>query len=796
MATRMRHVWLIVAIFSVVMADDTLSPSPAPTVDDDSPWDPLGWGTPPIDFYGDCPLEDCPGWLKTIVDSVVFKWFGFILLVCFGFPLVTLGISLKLVDVVLRVHVLFKRCIRRNQLAKGKLIIDGCVTIYGNPWRYYSSYWFGIGTALDSPTRILAKHLHYDKFVELKRKVTELSFVPNIKKNGHGVCYLCELLVNVSIPEGIDEISESSFWGCTGLLNVKFPKSLKKIDNGAFKECTSVESLDLSHTLLESIGGSAFEKCSALKSLRLNSVVKPPGTNAFQGCFKLAPSTIYNEDSGCDATPDIFTYLQWKSSPLLSNCIDNNISALEAILNENPQVLLERGGGSNESALQYAFNSPCLTKLIVLKIPDATIDSKTYVEYAKEVNAPQLTTNMLELITLDELKACGGTNADIQAAVDDKKATMNELIAAMGNIVDYAARENATVLQTKMFGELKIADVSAAKVTFGELKAFCGDQAKRLGDLISVVMNKYKTLDFRRYEPFEQVSDITVKEQRPPPSALKIEEQVKFQLSNASWYEEEFQAAMNKIANFFNRARTCQEICEHYGIDNTDGRWSKELRAEAYNLDVNTDEVVRAKFGPPKGFPRALEKMKQGKTLRDLNRVTLEFEDPLLMALCFEVLNKKYNIHGLKNKYLQETFKEPPNLHMNLDIKDGWLCEVQMLFRDILLVKKELHKFYDVNRADGPFVVAGKLFKSEKEGQERTYKSAEMKKVVKAKDSEIAELKNKVISQSSKIKRLEKTIKEKGGETAANPLHRDMEKEEKEEKEEGEGKGYGNLEIV
>ncbi|GMH92675.1 hypothetical protein TrVE_jg10882 [Triparma verrucosa] len=104
--------------------------------------------------------------------------------------------------------------------------------------------------------------------------------------------------------------------------------------------------------------------------------------------------------------------------------------------------------------------------------------------------------------------------------------------------------------------------------------------------------------------------------------------------------------------------------------------------------------------------------MSQGKTLRDLNRDTFEFEDPLLMALCFEVLNKKYNIHGLKNKYLQETFKEPPNLHMNLDIKDGWLCEVQMLFRDILLIKKELHNFYDVNRADGPFVVAGKLFKS------------------------------------------------------------------------------------
>ena len=59
----------------------------------------------------------------------------------------------------------------------------------------------------------------------------------------------------------------------------------------------------------------------------------------------------------------------------------------------------------------------------------------------------------------------------------------------MANIVDFTAREKATELQTKMFGELKAAAVDDAQVTFDELKAFCGDQAKRLGDLIAVVMN-------------------------------------------------------------------------------------------------------------------------------------------------------------------------------------------------------------------------------------------------------------------------------------------------------------------
>ncbi|GMI15416.1 hypothetical protein TrVE_jg5282 [Triparma verrucosa] len=424
----------------------------------------------------------------------------------------------------------------------------------------------------------------------------------------------------------------------------------------------------------------------------------------FGNCSKLVPSDIDVSDSNA-----VVTYL--RAQPLAQACIKGDIPALKAILGDNVAALFKLQY-CRETPFLLTFDKPLCVKFIIQTFPAARIGSKSPLEYAKEMKAPQLTIDMLEFLTADEMKVCGDTEAEIKAAIEEKKATLSNNKSAMANIVDFTAREKATELQTKMFGELKAAAVNDAQVTFDELKAFCGDQAKRLGDLIAVVMNKYKTTDPRRYEPFEQVKDIAVKEQVPPPATLPLPEQVEFQLANATWYEEGFQAAMKEVAAVFNEAKTCEEICEHYDIDNSGGKWSKELRAEVFNLDLRTNQVVRAKFGPPKGFPRALEKMSQGKTLRDLNRVTFEFEDPLLMALCFEVLNKKYNIHGLKNKYLQETFKEPPNLHMNLDIKDGWLCEVQMLFRDILLIKKELHKFYDVNRADGPFVVAGKLFKS------------------------------------------------------------------------------------
>jgi hypothetical protein len=41
---------------------------------------------------------------------------------------------------------------------------------------------------------------------------------------------------------------------------------------------------------------------------------------------------------------------------------------------------------------------------------------------------------------------------------------------------------------------------------------------------------------------------------------------------------------------------------------------------------------------------------------------------------------------------------------------DGWVAEIQLLFKDILEIKKELHNFYDVTRAEGPLVVAKPVF--------------------------------------------------------------------------------------
>ncbi|GMH80145.1 hypothetical protein TrST_g12158 [Triparma strigata] len=372
-----------------------------------------------------------------------------------------------------------------------------------------------------------------------KRKhVTKVVFLPNITKVGNFACINAKILVTVDIPEGVESIGDYAFSGCSELKTATIPKSLRNFGKHIFWECTS-----------------------------------------------LVPSDIDVSQEYRDATSTVVTYLRFKQSSAIRVFYEGDLSALKKVLVDTADAsLLLKSNTEGQNPFDVALEQPVTVKCIVQTLPDATVEkfSKygsnewvTPVVYAKEKKAPQLTIDMLELLTVDEMKACSDTEAEIQAAVDKKKETRAKNKSAIANIVDFTAREKATELQTKMFGELKAAAVDDAQVTFDELKVFCGDQAKRLGDLIAVVMDKYKTTDPRRYEPFEQVKDIAVKDQVPPPATLSLPEQVEFQLANATWYEEGFKIAMNEIAAVFNEAKTCEEICHHYDIDNSGGKWSK-----------------------------------------------------------------------------------------------------------------------------------------------------------------------------------------------------------------------------
>ena len=72
-------------------------------------------------------------------------------------------------------------------------------------------------------------------------------------------------------------------------------------------------------------------------------------------------------------------------------------------------------------------------------------------------------------------------------------------------------------------------------------------------------------------------------------------------------------------------------------------------------------------------------------------------------------MKRKYKVTAAKKKYKQDGdgFSQPPDLHVNLDIGGGWM---QLLLRNELCIKDELHKFYECSRAKGFQEVLDLLF--------------------------------------------------------------------------------------
>lgn len=93
-------------------------------------------------------------------------------------------------------------------------------------------------------------------------------------------------LESVHLPEGLTELPDSYFFGCSALTRVQLPYTLKRIGDYAFYGCTSLKELVLPD-VLQDIGQFAFAGCSALTEENIPRSVTKIGTAAFRDCVSL-----------------------------------------------------------------------------------------------------------------------------------------------------------------------------------------------------------------------------------------------------------------------------------------------------------------------------------------------------------------------------------------------------------------------------------------------------------------------------------------------------------------------------
>ncbi|GMH79607.1 hypothetical protein TL16_g08197 [Triparma laevis f. inornata] len=311
---------------------------------------------------------------------------------------------------------------------------------------------------------------------------------------------------------------------------------------------------------------------------------------------------------------------------------------------------------------------------------------------AKAAPCSQLVIDLLEHTpSVQALRSCQ-TDAALQATIDEFRTTRADNEKAIADIVDKKARKKTQKLQQALFEATEDSLPTATK-HFSLLKTYAAEQTIRLARSIKTAMNKYATTDPNRYAHVADIINFKSDIDQVTPKKYQsqsIERQVDALLLKAAWKEELFQTLVNDSVDVFNTATSIEKVCSKFEFD-----------------EEETTEFTK---GDPEFRPQTffLEDGSKSVTLKDLNRVSLEFEDPLALGLMYRVIQKVFKCTAVNNKFQQTTYTEPPDLHINAALpsfdpdSDPWIIEIQLLFRDILTVKKELHIFYGIVRAETP----------------------------------------------------------------------------------------------
>ncbi len=96
-----------------------------------------------------------------------------------------------------------------------------------------------------------------------------------------------DMVYEVIVPEGVEEIEDYAFSGLLMLSKITLPSTLSVIGAHTFENCTGLNEIVLKTKSMERIGAAAFRGCTQLKKITVPAGITEIGESAFEGCTAL-----------------------------------------------------------------------------------------------------------------------------------------------------------------------------------------------------------------------------------------------------------------------------------------------------------------------------------------------------------------------------------------------------------------------------------------------------------------------------------------------------------------------------
>ena len=126
----------------------------------------------------------------------------------------------------------------------------------------------------------------YDKIVGAEVVVGTSEGGNNIPRMVSGMFMGCVALEDLTLPDGLGDVSQDAFVGCTSISIFNLPGTVTNIGARAFKNLSQLTSFSFPSALV-SIGDEAFLGCTRISALSLPDGLENIGANAFNGCSTL-----------------------------------------------------------------------------------------------------------------------------------------------------------------------------------------------------------------------------------------------------------------------------------------------------------------------------------------------------------------------------------------------------------------------------------------------------------------------------------------------------------------------------